>query len=71
MRRGDKWIGENTDGVGFMESLKTLIDVKGKSIVVFGAGGAARAIAVEAALAGARRLTIVNRGRHAATNWPN
>ena len=55
VRRGDKWIGENTDGVGFMESLRTLIDVKGKSIVVFGAGGAARAIAVEAALAGARR----------------
>ena len=61
VRRGDEWIGENTDGVGFMESLRTLIDVKGKSIVVFGAGGAARAIAVEAALAGARRLTIVNR----------
>ncbi len=54
MRRDDKWIGENTDGVGFMESLRTLIDVKGKSIVVFGAGGAARAIAVEAARAGAR-----------------
>ena len=24
VRRGDKWIGENTDGVGFMESLRTL-----------------------------------------------
>ena len=63
VRRGDKWIGENTDGVGFMESLRTLIDVKGKSIVVFGAGGAARAIAVEAALAGARRLVVVNRSQ--------
>src|SRR5271167_15709 len=62
VRRGDKLIGENTDGVGFMESLRTLVDPKGKSIVVFGAGGAARAIAVEAALAGAARLTIVNRG---------
>jgi shikimate dehydrogenase len=61
VRRGDKFIGENTDGVGFMESLRTLVDVKGKSLVVFGAGGAARAIAVEAALAGARRLTVVNR----------
>jgi shikimate dehydrogenase len=55
-------IGENTDGVGFMESLRTLIDPKGKSIVLFGAGGAARAIAVESALAGAAKLTIVNRG---------
>ena len=61
VRRGSSWIGENTDGVGFMKSLATLIDVKGKSIVVFGAGGAARAISVEAALAGARHVTIVNR----------
>jgi shikimate dehydrogenase len=61
VRRGDKWIGENTDGVGFMKSLATLIDARGKSIVVFGAGGAARAIAVEAALAGARHIAIVNR----------
>ena len=61
VRRGDKMIGENTDGVGFMESLRTLVDPMGKSIVVFGAGGAARAIAVELALAGASQLTIVNR----------
>jgi len=61
VRRGDKWIGENTDGVGFMESLRTLVDVRGKSLVLFGAGGAARAIAVEAALAGARHIAIVNR----------
>ena len=62
VRRGDKLIGENTDGVGFMESLRTVVDPAGKSLVVFGAGGAARAIAVEAGLAGAARLTIVNRG---------
>jgi len=63
VRRGDKLIGENTDGVGFMESLRTLVDPMGKSVVVFGAGGAARAIAVESALAGATKLTIVNRGK--------
>ncbi len=62
VRRGDKLIGENTDGVGFMESLRTIVDPAGKSLIVFGAGGAARAIAVEAALAGAAKLTIVNRG---------
>jgi shikimate dehydrogenase len=62
VRRGDKLIGENTDGVGFMESLRTAVDPAGKSLVVFGAGGAARAIAVEAALAGAATITIVNRG---------
>ena len=63
VRRGDKLIGENTDGVGFMESLRALVDPAGKSVVVFGAGGAARAIAVELALAGAAKLTIVNRGK--------
>ena len=62
VRRGDALIGENTDGVGFMELLRSLIEPRGKSIVVFGAGGAARAIAVELALAGAATLTIVNRG---------
>jgi shikimate dehydrogenase len=61
VRRGDKLVGENTDGVGFMESLRTVIDPAGKALVVFGAGGAARAIAVEAALAGAAKITIVNR----------
>ena len=63
VRRGDELIGENTDGVGFMKSLRTVVDPAGKSLVVFGAGGAARAIAVEAALAGAAKLTIVNRGK--------
>ncbi|MEI7774030.1 MAG: shikimate dehydrogenase [Verrucomicrobiota bacterium] len=61
VRRGDKFIGENTDGKGFLKSLETGIDPKGKSVVLFGAGGAARAIAVELALAGTNRITIVNR----------
>jgi shikimate dehydrogenase len=62
VRRGDALIGENTDGKGFVESLQALTDPRGKSVVIFGAGGAARAIAVELALAGARAFTIVNRG---------
>ncbi|MBS0202674.1 MAG: shikimate dehydrogenase [Planctomycetes bacterium] len=61
VRRGDQWIGENTDGKGFLRSLSTVTDPKGKSVVLFGAGGAARAIAVELALAGIRKLTLVNR----------
>jgi shikimate dehydrogenase len=36
-------------------------DPKGKSVVLFGAGGAARAIAVELGLAGIKKLTLVNR----------
>ena len=61
VRRGEKFIGENTDGKGFLKSLAAVIEPKGKSVVLFGAGGAARAIAVELGLAGAQRITIVNR----------
>ena len=59
--RNGKLIGENTDGKGFLQSLRELIDPAGKSVVMFGAGGAARAIGVELALAGAKHITIVNR----------
>jgi shikimate dehydrogenase len=63
VRRGDRLIGENTDGRGFVTALKSLIDPAGKAIVLFGAGGAARAVGVELALAGARRIVVVNRSR--------
>jgi len=61
VRRDGQWIGENTDGKGFVESLRELTDPAGKNVVIFGAGGAARAIGVEVALAGATKITIVNR----------
>lgn len=61
VRRGDQFIGENTDGKGFLKSLQSDIDPQGKSVVLFGAGGAARAIAVELGLAGTKRITVVNR----------
>jgi shikimate dehydrogenase len=62
-RQGDRLIGENTDGKGFLKSLRedAGVDPTGKRVVVLGAGGAARAITVELALAGAAHITIVNR----------
>lgn len=63
VRRDGKYIGENTDGKGFLSSLQEAIDPSAKSMVVFGAGGAARAVGVESALAGATRITVVNRSR--------
>jgi shikimate dehydrogenase len=61
VRRDNRYIGENTDGQGFLTALRTVADPVGKAFVLFGAGGAARAIAVETALAGAASITIVNR----------
>jgi len=57
---GRLW-GENTDGKGYLTSLRNEnIDVAGKHVTILGAGGAARAISVECALAGARKITIAN-----------
>jgi shikimate dehydrogenase len=63
VRVGDRLVGENTDGKGFMTALTqdAKVDPRGKRVVILGAGGAARSITVELALAGAERLTVVNR----------
>jgi shikimate dehydrogenase len=63
VRAGDKLVGENTDGKGFMQALTkdAKVNPKGKKVLVLGAGGAARSITVELALAGAQQITIVNR----------
>jgi shikimate dehydrogenase len=62
-RDGERLIGENTDGKGFLRGIQADagVDPKGKRIVVLGAGGAARAIATELALAGAAEILVVNR----------
>jgi shikimate dehydrogenase len=59
--RDGRLIGENTDGKGFLSSLRTVIEPSGRNVLILGAGGAARAIAAETALAGAETITIVNR----------
>lgn len=57
-----KLFGENTDGKGFVQALKNNgVSLEGKKIVILGAGGAAKAIAVECALAGAASVSIMNR----------
>jgi shikimate dehydrogenase len=63
VRRDGRFIGENIDGKGFLKSLAEVIDPAGTRVLVFGAGGAARAVTVELALAGAATITVVNRGR--------
>ena len=60
---GDRLIGHNTDGKGFVRSVReeAVMDPQGKRVAFLGAGGAARAMSVEMALAGATHITIVNR----------
>ena len=56
-----KLIGHITDGIGYMQSLKdNNINVIGKKITVAGAGGAAKAIEVQAALDGVKEISIFN-----------
>ena len=59
--RDGKFIGENTDGKGFLQSLREIVEPSGRTVVLFGAGGAARAIGVELAFANAKRIIVVNR----------
>jgi shikimate dehydrogenase len=62
-RDGERLIGENTDGKGFLRGVRTDagVDPKNKRVVVLGAGGAARAIVTELALAGAADVLALNR----------
>jgi shikimate dehydrogenase len=55
-------LGENTDGKGFIQATREAgLALKGARVVALGAGGAARAIAVELAVAGVAHITLVNR----------
>jgi shikimate dehydrogenase len=60
-REGEKLLGENTEGKGFVQSLRGAVDPAGKSVVILGAGVVARAIAVELGRSGVAEITIVNR----------
>ncbi|MCI8672168.1 MAG: shikimate dehydrogenase [Lachnospiraceae bacterium] len=54
--------GDVTDGKGFIKNLQVNdVDVKGKKLVVLGAGGAATAVQVSLALEGAAEIAIFNR----------
>ncbi len=56
-----KLTGHITDGIGYMASLKDNgIDVIGKKMTIAGAGGAATAIEIQAALDGVKEMSIFN-----------
>jgi len=60
IRRGNGFHGTNTDAPGALEAIEAVRRVRGKTMLILGAGGAARAIAFEAKKRGAQVL-VANR----------
>ncbi|WP_427339162.1 shikimate dehydrogenase [Caloranaerobacter sp. DY30410] len=57
-----KLIGYNTDGLGFLKTFEERnISLKGKNVLILGAGGAAQSISLTVANEGVKSLTILNR----------
>lgn len=65
VRRDGKLVGSNTDYVGVLRALEGKMQLKGSRIVIFGAGGAARAAAFAVTKAGAEVLVCARRERAA------
>ncbi|SDI34923.1 shikimate dehydrogenase [Natribacillus halophilus] len=63
VNRGGKWHGYNTDGQGYLNGLREMTgDALGDmSVLVIGAGGAARAVTTVLAKHGVKRLALSNR----------
>ena len=65
IRKGKRLYGTNTDAPGALDAIESVSKVKGKRILIAGAGGAARAIAFEALRRGAKVLISNRTGRRA------
>ncbi|OGQ08643.1 MAG: shikimate dehydrogenase [Deltaproteobacteria bacterium RIFCSPLOWO2_12_FULL_40_28] len=68
IEKNGKLIGHNTDGLGYLESLKKEchFNPKGKLVVLLGAGGAAKAIATALGNASCKKVLIANRNKNRA-----
>lgn len=58
VHRDGKLKGYNTDGIGFFRSLHPAFSIKGKTMVLLGAGGAALAIIAQAIKLGVKQITV-------------
>lgn len=62
VNRDGKLIAYTTDGIGFMDACKDAgFDIIGKKMTLLGAGGAARAILIQAALDGVSEISVFSR----------
>ncbi len=61
--REGAWVGFNTDGAGALSALGEVLgfDPAGSTVTLLGAGGAAKAVALALAEAGAERVRVCNR----------
>ncbi|MGA7829049.1 MAG: shikimate dehydrogenase [Geobacteraceae bacterium] len=64
-REGELLVGYNTDGTGFLASVREDLDhnPQGSSVLLLGAGGAARGAIAALAAAGVARIVVANRTR--------
>ena len=60
--------GYNTNGIGAVKAIEEVTSIKGKNVVIAGAGGASRAISFYIAKYGADAMTILNRNPLKAQN---
>lgn len=69
----DKIQGDNTDGVGLVRDITVNLstEITGKSIVLLGAGGAARGILYSILSERPNSLLIINRNKEKAQEWLN
>lgn len=65
VHRENKLIGYNTDGEGFIKALKEDLnfDLKDKTIFLFGAGGAGKAVGISLAKHGVKQIFIVDKNK--------
>jgi shikimate dehydrogenase len=62
VNRSGKLYGDNTDGKGYLRALREAgFEPAGKTVLFLGAGGAARAVAMQLALAGVKKINFANR----------
>ncbi|MCC7560360.1 MAG: shikimate dehydrogenase [Methanobacterium sp.] len=61
-------VGYNTDGFGAVKAIEEKKPIKGKKIIILGAGGAARAISFQLILNGVGEVLIANRTQEKACN---
>jgi shikimate dehydrogenase len=68
VNQNGKFVGYNTDGLGFIAGLSSLVaEIQNQNVLLVGAGGAARAIFYTLAKIGTKRLDICNRTVQKAT----